>query len=100
MGAVAIGFSVLPSWSLATPIVIDGTAQLLAIGAAEPQKGILVQALAANGAKVYIGPDNTVSATTGIELAAGASILLPLTAAASIYVLGTTVGDRVHAAIV
>lgn len=96
----AKNYPVLPTWSLATPVVIDGTAQLLNIGAVQPQKGILVQALAANGAKVYIGPDDTVSATTGIELAAGASILLPLTAAASIYVLGTTLGDRVHAAIV
>lgn len=95
----AAGYPVLATWSLATPVVIDGTAQALTISAT-PQKGVLVQALAANGAKVYIGPDNTVSATTGIELAPSASILLPLTAAATIYVLGTTVGDRIHAAIV
>lgn len=97
---VAVNTPVASAWNLATPVVIDGTTQVLPVGSAVPQKGILVQALAANGAKVYIGPDNTVSPTTGIELAAGASILLPVTALTPIYVIGTTVGDRVHAAIV
>lgn len=96
---MSAGYPVVPSFRLITPITIDGNAQQVSF-TGTPQKGILLQAPAANIGKVYVGPDNTVTAADGLELAAGQSLLLPLGNNATIYVKGTNVGDTVHGAVV
>ena len=96
---MSANYPVVPSFRLITPIVIDGTAQQV-VYTGTPQKGIMLQAPAANIGKVYVGPDNTVAATKGLELAPGQSLLLPLGTNAIIYVKGASAGDRVHGAVI
>lgn len=77
-----------PNGGAATPIV----ASTPTVGA---RQGIIIQALAANTAKVYIGPSG-VDATTGLELAAGDSVSVPCFDPSTIFAVGSAAGQKLH----
>ena len=58
-------------------------------GSNAAKQGIIVQSIAANTSKIYVG-DSTVSATSGVELAAGDSVFIPIGDVAKIF--GFTAG--------
>jgi hypothetical protein len=74
-------------------LALTGVAQQLsAMGGSK--SGVVIKALAANAGKVYIGHDNTVSATTGYELSAGQDVPLEALNPNRMWVIGTA-ADRI-----
>jgi hypothetical protein len=86
-----------------TQITATTTAAALAASTAPPARfamqGIIVQSIAANTQKVYVGGSG-VTATTGIELAAGGSVTLPVFDPRDIYVISASGSQEVHYLIV
>lgn len=83
--------------ALAEKTVPNGTVECVAAGAdlrVVPKRGCFVQAIAANTQNVYVGPSN-VSSTTGIELAAGDMVFLPLNPP-DIFCTAGFAGQKLH----
>jgi hypothetical protein len=57
-------------------------------------KGVLVKALAANTAKVYIG-NNSVTTSNGYELSAGQEVFIQVDDVNKLYAISTTTGQKV-----
>lgn len=57
--------------------------------------GVIIKAHNANVGPVYLGHDNTVSATTGYELSPGQSITLELLNIGRLWIFGGTAADRI-----
>lgn len=57
--------------------------------------GILVQASKTNGGIVYVGPEGVTTAT-GIALAAGESVFLPISQPSRIFVVGSVAAQVVR----
>lgn len=74
-------------------IAVGGTAQQIPKTAGSTG-GVRLKANSANAGKIYLGSDNTVSATTGYELSAGESINLEVLNLGRLWIVGGTTGDR------
>jgi hypothetical protein len=59
------------------------------------KQGVIVQALAANTAAVYVGGRGVLT-TTGIELSPGDSVLLPLGDPSMIFAVGAAANQKLH----
>lgn len=62
--------------------------------------GVVVKASVVNSGRVYVGTNSSITANTnpstdGFELAAGESVLLPVDNQNSIYLIGSTTGQKV-----
>jgi hypothetical protein len=76
--------------------VSSTTASQLNTGQPNASSGVLVKALSANSTtNVYIGGASTVSATSGFELAAGASQLFPVTGVDELWVISAAGSPKV-----
>ena len=65
---------------LTSQVTVSSTAaSQIATGLSDSETGVVVKAMAVNGAtNVYIGGASTVTTSTGYELAAGNSLLIPV----------------------
>lgn len=66
--------------------IVSGAAVQLTSSTTECRRGIVVRANAANTEVIYVG-EVGVSATTGFELSAGDSVVLPVLSADEVYAI-------------
>lgn len=62
-----------------------------------PSAGVLVQASISNSGTVYVGDSDVSSSKCIAELAAGASVFLPVTDPTKIFVIGSASSQKVNA---
>ena len=84
----------LLTWATAQTTVGTSAVQL-APSALASRKSVAVRALAANSGKVYVGPTNAVTTSTGYELSAGDAVTIDLDASANVFAIGSASGQTV-----
>ncbi len=86
---VAGGFAVGQTSVGTTAVTLVGTPT-------KATRGVQLKAATGNTADVYVGPDSSVTSTTGFALAAGEGLLVKIDDAVKVYLISTAEGQSVE----
>lgn len=81
-------------------VTTSGTPVQLTTNSGGLSEGVLIRALAANTGKIYWGFSNAVSASTGFELSAGETSLIPVKTGAAVWIDSSVNGEGVCFALI